>query len=87
MVPKGSAKWTELYRLFDDHSGARQICVIDIESVQTSCGYAVPVGTEFKERETLTRWTEAKGADGVRIYRAEKNTTSIDGLPTGLVDD
>jgi hypothetical protein len=87
MVPRGSAKWTELFRLFDDHPGARQICVIRIENVQTSCGYAVPVGSELGERNTLTRWAEAKGADGIRDYRAEKNMTSIDGLPTGLTED
>jgi hypothetical protein len=83
MVVRSTAEWDELYRLFDGHPGARQICVIDIESVQTSCGYAVPVTESLDERDTLTRWTEAKGED-IDAYRTEKNLVSIDGLPTGL---
>ena len=55
-----------------------------MESVQTCCGYAVPV-MEFKERrQTLKSWAEKKGPDGVREYRQRKNSRSIDGLPTGV---
>jgi hypothetical protein len=66
--------------------GARQIVVLDVESVQTSCGYSVPL-YEFKEdRKTLQNWALRKGKDGIREYWREKNTVSIDGLPTGMLE-
>jgi hypothetical protein len=37
------------------------------------------------ERDTLARWAEKKGTQGLLDYWREKNQTSIDGLPTGLL--
>ena len=67
--------------------GARQIVRLDVDLVQTSCGFGVPFFEYAGERETMARWAEAKGEDGLVAYRLEKNTHSIDGLPTGLLDD
>jgi hypothetical protein len=67
--------------------GARQIIRLDIDLVQTSCGYAVPLFDYRDERPNLDRWTEAKGKDGLEAYWREKNLTSMDGLPTGLLDE
>lgn len=66
--------------------GGRQITFLDIDLVQTSCGYGVPFFDYVGERPILDRWAEAKGEDGLRAYRAEKNLSSIDGLPTGFRD-
>jgi hypothetical protein len=60
--------------------------VLAVERVQTSCGYNVPLYQYSGERDTLLRWAEKKGPDGLADYRREKNTRSIDGLPTGLLD-
>jgi predicted pyridoxine 5'-phosphate oxidase superfamily flavin-nucleotide-binding protein len=65
--------------------GARQIVRIDIDLVQTSCGYGVPLFEYVGERDTLLRWAENKGDAGLEEYRRQKNARSIDGLPTGLV--
>ena len=71
--------------LFPPMKGTRQIMLLDIESVQTSCGYAVPF-MEFKEeRSVLTAWVENKGKEGLDAYREEKNQKSIDGFETGLL--
>jgi Pyridoxamine 5'-phosphate oxidase len=67
--------------------GARQIVTLDVDLVQTSCGYGVPLFNYVGERASLTRWAEAKGEAGLEAYRREKNVRSIDGLPTGLLDD
>jgi hypothetical protein len=64
--------------------GARQIVRIDIDLVQTSCGYGVPLFDYAGERTTLQRWAENKGEAGLREYWRMKNARSIDGLPTGL---
>lgn len=66
--------------------GARQIVVLHVDLVQTSCGYGVPSFHFAGERPTLRRWAEAKGEDGIRQYWRAKNTESIDGLPTGILD-
>lgn len=77
-------EWVELSPLFPEYMNARQIITADIHLVQTSCGYAVPLMEFVADRDTLTRWAEAKGADGLVEYVCEKNAESIDGLPTPL---
>jgi len=67
--------------------GARQMVMLDVDSVQTSCGYGVPLFDYVGERNTLTRWAEAKGEAGLDEYRRLKNTQSIDGFPTGLIEN
>ncbi|MDZ7583858.1 MAG: pyridoxamine 5'-phosphate oxidase family protein [Thiobacillus sp.] len=86
-VRRQDAEWGELRRCFPALPGERQIVVLDIEAVQTSCGYAVPRYLYTGERDTLARWAEKKGAVGLLDYWREKNQVSIDGLPTGLLED
>lgn len=64
--------------------GARQIVVLEADLVQTSCGYGVPLFDAVGPRDTLDRWAESKGEEGLAAYRLEKNAVSMDGLPTGL---
>lgn len=80
----GSAAWSELRPLFPDYPGVRQIIVADINRVQTSCGFAVPLYEYQGQRDTLTRWAKSKGDEALEAYREEKNMTSIDGLTTAL---
>ena len=86
VVRPRDAEWGELHARFDPMIGERQIVVLDIESAQTSCGFAVPVYELKEERGMLTEWTEKKGPRGVEDYWREKNQTSIDGLPTHLCE-
>lgn len=86
LVLPGDAEWTALYGLFPAIPGARQIVVLTIESLQTSCGFGVPRFEYSGERDDLVNWAIKKGDEGLRQYRTDKNRTSIDGLPTGLVD-
>lgn len=67
--------------------GARQIVRLDVDLVQTSCGFGVPLFAYKDERPSLPRWAETKGADGLDAYRREKNAVSMDGLPTGMFDE
>lgn len=87
VLARGSAEYADLLATaFEgaERPGARQIIVLDVESVATSCGYGVPRFDYVEERDTLTRWAEAKGDDGLREYWRTKNAVSIDGFPTGL---
>ncbi len=87
IVRRQDAAWAELHASFAVLPGERQIIVLDIESVQTSCGYAVPMYTYTGERDTLARWSEKKGAVGLLEYWRDKNQISIDGLTTNLLED
>jgi hypothetical protein len=80
-------RWSEYHGHFEAIAGERQIIVLHIESLQTSCGYAVPWMDYREERNTLVKWSDKKGPDGIAAYWTEKNQRSIDGLPTKLIED
>ena len=86
-VRRQDADWAELRAHFPALPGERQLIVLDIDSVQTSCGYAVPMYAYRGERDTLARWAEKKGPVGLLDYWREKNQVSIGGLPTHLLED
>ena len=81
-----SPEWDEISKNFTLELGTRQIIVADIHKVQTSCGYAVPFFEYQGERETLTKYWEAKGEEAVQDYWCEKNNASIDGLKTPVAE-
>ena len=68
-------------------TGARQIVGLHVDLVQTSCGYGTPLFDYRGERPSLDNWAHAKGEGGLEAYRREKNMVSIDGLPTGWLDE
>ncbi len=78
-------EWEALATQFTLMPGTRQIFVIDIESVQTSCGWGVPLMELTAERKTLLKaHTRLEGDAWV-----EKTTgldRSIDGLPIRATD-
>ncbi|MGD7789202.1 pyridoxamine 5'-phosphate oxidase family protein [Propionibacteriaceae bacterium Y1700] len=79
-------EWDELITVFPPMLGARNIFVLDIDLVQTSCGYGVPTMDFTGQREMMHTWASKKGEEGLAAYHQAKNRTSIDGFPTGLPD-
>jgi Pyridoxamine 5'-phosphate oxidase len=77
--------WGALASHFELLPGTRQIFLIDVESVQTSCGWGVPYMSFDRERETLKKAHSGMEADAW-IARAQGRTQSIDGLPTRATD-
>jgi hypothetical protein len=73
--------------LFDENLGARQIIEMQIDLVQTSCGFAVPFMDFQEERTTLNSWAEKQGKDKIEEYWKNKNTESIDGFETNILGD
>ncbi|WP_159021674.1 pyridoxamine 5'-phosphate oxidase family protein [Formosa sp. L2A11] len=65
--------------------GSRQIIEMDVDLVQTSCGFGVPFMNYKEERSTLDEWAEQKGQDGIKQYWKDKNTKSIDGFETEII--
>jgi hypothetical protein len=83
ILPK-TPEWNDLIPQFELLPGARQIIYITLHKVQTSCGYAVPNFSYTSERETLKRWAIQKGEEGLEQYHRERNSVSLDGLPTPI---
>jgi hypothetical protein len=74
-------EWVDLKSLFPDLPGIRQFIVADIDRVQTSCGFAVPLLDLVAQRDALPKWAQNKGPAFMQEYRAKNNRRSIDGLP------
>lgn len=89
ILPVGSAGFDALLAAaFDGEAplGTRQLVRLDVDLVQTSCGFGVPRFAYRGERDNLARWAAAKGPDGLAHYRRERNAVSLDGLPAAPVD-
>jgi hypothetical protein len=91
IIRRGSAEYEDLLAAHyngEEPLGARQMVSQQIDLVQTSCGFGVPLFDYAGERPTLQRWAEAKEkAEGLDAYRRQKNRVSIDGLPSGMFAD
>lgn len=79
----GSAEFEMLLPNFIELPGARQIVTLDIDLVQSSCGYGVPFFDYSEDRPNLVRWAEHQDAESLAAYRRENNAASIDGFPAG----
>jgi hypothetical protein len=77
--------WRELIPLFPALPGTRQLLDLHVQTVLTSCGYGVPLFEFVGQRDTLRRWAETKGEEGVRTHWKERNQWSLDHKPTGLL--
>jgi predicted pyridoxine 5'-phosphate oxidase superfamily flavin-nucleotide-binding protein len=90
VLRRGTADYARLLaEAFDGEEpvGARQLVVLDVDLVQTSCGFGVPLYDYRGERPALIKWAEAKGSEGLEAYRREHNAQSIDGLSTGVLEE
>lgn len=78
-------EWEALAAHFELFPGTRQIFVIDVDSVQTSCGWGVPFMELAGERETLKK-AHRQSDPEEWIAKTQGRTRSIDGLPTRPTD-
>jgi len=76
-----------LLTLFPENVGARQIIEMEVQLVQTSCGFAVPLMDFIEERTTLNSWAAKQGEEKINQYWRMKNTESIDGFETKILDE
>ncbi len=83
-VLPGSDDWEQYAKDFTIYPSTRQIIVAEIDLVQTSCGFGVPMYAYTGERDIHFEWAEKKGPEGLIEYMKEKNLKSLDALPTDL---
>ncbi len=74
-------RWSALAEHFTLLPGTRQIFDIAVESVQTSCGWGVPLMHLDKPRDTLTKY-HAQADEAAWLTKVSGRVKSIDGLPT-----
>jgi predicted pyridoxine 5'-phosphate oxidase superfamily flavin-nucleotide-binding protein len=79
------AAWRQLIPLFPSFAGTRQLVDLHVNMVLMSCGFGVPLFEFVGQRDTLRRWAETKGEDGVKTFWKERNQWSLDHKPTGLL--
>ena len=81
VITAGTVEFEELRTRFPNLPGARAIVRTKLTRISDSCGFGVPQYDFIGERDTLVRWADSKGTDGVARYRDENNARSLDGLP------
>lgn len=90
VVTQSDAEFTKLleqaqFERFTAAEARRTVIVVEVERIADSCGYGVPLMTYEGKRPHMEAWAAKKlrvgGPDAIATYKAEKNTTSIDGLP------
>jgi hypothetical protein len=77
----GDPAYAEVTALHPPHPGIRAVIIVEVTRVSDSCGFGVPVMQVVEERDLLRLSAQKRGPEGMARYRAEKNATSIDGLP------
>jgi hypothetical protein len=80
-VLPGHPDFAGLVAGFPEHVGTRSVIRVAVSRVQDSCGYAVPRMALVQERDILDLHHAKRGPGGLVAYRAERNATSLDGLP------
>jgi hypothetical protein len=80
-VEPTDAEWPAVAEGFPAMAGVRAVIVLDVDRIADTCGFAVPLYEYVGDRQQLVEWADKKGAEGLRSYQAQKNRTSIDGLP------
>ncbi len=78
------AEWNEMLALFPETPGSRQIFILEVDLVQTSCGMAVPFYEHSGTREDLNDYWAARTPEQIETYWQNKNVNSIDGKPTKI---
>lgn len=87
VITKQHPEFNSMHALFTPHDGLRAYIRLNVDRIGDSCGYSVPL-YEFKaDRDVLNKWVANKGVEGIQQYMAEKNKTSIDGLPGLQIPD
>lgn len=78
--------WATLHPQFPPLPGTRQIFVLAIDEVQTSCGWGVPQMALVRERETLRKYGAKFTPEQMLDYWQGEGAgaRSIDGLPVRL---
>lgn len=77
--------WVDCISLFSREHGARQIFVLSIDKVISSCGWSTPISEGFKTRTTLTDWYDQSSDEALLTYIKKKNLIGLNGKDTKVL--
>ncbi len=83
VLHKNDEGWADALEHFSDFPATRQVYTVNIEMVQTSCGFGVPYFDAGGERATLVNLWEKRDDEMIK-YKWGLNKQSIDGFDTGI---
>ena len=83
-ITRESSEWDLYSQHFIILPSTRQLIIADIDLVQTSCGYGVPIYDYQGERKMLFEWADKKDPADLKEYVRKNNSQSIDGLQTDI---
>src|SRR5690606_41768962 len=72
-----SGDYRDLHSFPTRRSSDLAVVEVDVERIQTSCGYSIPFMDYRDERPTLQQWAERKGDDGLQAYWADRKSTRL----------
>lgn len=80
--------WAEAIADLPELAGSRQVFALDVDLVTTSCGTGVPIMSvdSIRADEELEPFYAEMSDDELTDYWGRKNTSSLDGLPTGIFE-
>ena len=85
VLHQGDEQWSEYIDLFPESVASRQIFLLDINMVQSSCGMSVPYYSYEADRDDLAKSAIKQGKAGIENYWLKANQESIDGFDTEIV--
>lgn len=86
VIHQADPEWQQYITLFPESVASRQLYLLDIDMVQTSCGMSVPFFAYEDDRQQLAAWSEKQGKEGIEAYWLKKNQTSLDGFETNILE-
>lgn len=81
-------EWTDAIADMPELAGSRQVFVLDVDLVTSSCGSGVPVMSldAIRGDDELVPFYETLDDAGLAKYWTDKNTVSLDGFPTRIFE-
>ena len=86
VIQEKDAQWDEYISEFENTAGARQVFELNIESINDSCGWGVPLYEYQGQRDILTDYYGKTTKEEHIAYMKKNNQLSFDGKETKLFD-
>lgn len=86
VIQEKDEQWNSYIKEFSQTNGARQVFELEIESVNSSCGWGVPLYEYKGQREKLTTYYDNSTKEEHLNYMKKNNQVSFDGKETKLFE-
>ena len=81
ILKMGSREFEEIKDHFQYHLGMRSIIKVNLNRIQDSCGWSIPLYDFKGDRDVYDKYCQAKSRDKIVQNIKTQNVESLDGLP------